>query len=388
MTDRIPYCVMPYIGISTDSTGGYKPCVTFDNVHSFKGNSFEDYINSDWLTNLKQTHLLEILPQGCRMCKMREEKNIVSTRQRGLNEFTDKENLQEINKTNTFKIAYFTVSNLCNQACIMCTPKLSSKIYNEINPSHMEHYVQAHDNINSMWKNVNLSKPYTNNNIKKIIDRLDENAIVHISGGEPMVNKQVIFMLEYLLEKDLNKTINLQLVSNFQSYNTKIINLLSNFKGIALASVDAIGEKLSYIRYESNWENIKNNLFLFKKNCDNFKLMIKPTVSILNILYLDELFDWAEQNNFEVRANNRIVNPDFLSINILPKKYIPDIIEKYSKYKMPIIDIEELKYHLSLNNNDDSLTKKFFMEIAKNDSNRKLKLEKVLPELKKMLENG
>lgn len=388
MTDTIPYCVMPYIGISTDSTGGYKPCVTFDNVHSFKGNSFEDYINSDWLKNLKQTHSLEILPQGCRMCKMREEKNIVSTRQRGLHEFIDKENLQEVSKNDKFKIVYFTVSNLCNQACIMCTPKLSSKIYNETNSSHMEHYVQAYDNINSMFKSVNLNKPYTNDDIKKIIDKLDKTATVHISGGEPMVNKQIIFMLEYLIEKDLNKTIDLQFVSNFQSYNTKIIDLLSYFKGIALASVDAIGEKLSYIRYESNWENIKNNLFLFQKNCNNFKLMIKPTISILNILYLDELFDWAKQNNFEVRANNRIVNPDFLSINILPKKYIPEIIEKYSKYKMPTIDIDELKYHLSSNNNDINLIKKFFIEINKNDSVRKLKLEKVLPELKKMLENG
>lgn len=387
MTDTIPYCVMPYIGISTGSTGGYKPCVTFDPVYSFKG-SFEDYSNSDWLKNLKETHLLEILPHGCRMCKMREEKNIVSTRQRGLNDFIYKENLQKISKNDKFKIVYFTISNLCNQACIMCTPKLSSKIYNEINSSHMDHYVQGYNTINSIWKNVNLNKPYTNNDIKKIIDKLDKTATVHISGGEPMVNKQVIFILEYLVEKNLNKTIDLQLVSNFQSYNTKIINLLSNFKGIALASIDAIGEKLAYIRYESNWKNIKNNLFLFQNNCDNFELMIKPTLSILNILYLDELFDWAEQNNFEVRANNRIVNPDFLSINILPKKYIPDIIEKYSKYKMPIIDIEELKYHLSLNNNDYSLTKKFFMEIAKNDSNRKLKLEKVLPELKKMLENG
>ena len=387
MTDSIPYCVMPYIGISTDSTGGYKPCVTFDPVDSFKGDSFEDYLNSEWLKKLKQTHLLQILPQGCRMCKMREEKNIVSTRQRGLREFIDKDNQQNINENKKLKVAYFTVSNLCNQACIMCTPKLSSKIYNEINSSHMEHYIQAHDNIKNMWKNVNLNKPYTNNDIKKIIDKLDETATVHISGGEPMVNKQVIFMLEYLLEKNLNKTIDLQLVSNFQSYNTKIIDLLSNFKGIALASIDAIGEKLSYIRYESDWKTIKNNLFLFQKNCSNFKLMIKPTVSILNILYLDELFDWAEQNNFEVRANNRIVNPDFLSINILPKKYIPEIIEKYSKYKMPIIDIEELKYHLSLNNNTD-LTKKFFIEIAKNDSNRKLKFENVLPELNKILKNG
>lgn len=378
---------MPYIGISTDSTGGYKPCVTFDPVDSFKGDSFEDYLNSEWLKKLKQTHLLQILPQGCRMCKMREEKNIVSTRQRGLREFIDKDNQQNINENKKLKVAYFTVSNLCNQACIMCTPKLSSKIYNEINSSHMEHYIQAHDNIKNMWKNVNLNKPYTNNDIKKIIDKLDETATVHISGGEPMVNKQVIFMLEYLLEKNLNKTIDLQLVSNFQSYNTKIIDLLSNFKGIALASIDAIGEKLSYIRYESDWKTIKNNLFLFQKNCSNFKLMIKPTVSILNILYLDELFDWAEQNNFEVRANNRIVNPDFLSINILPKKYIPEIIEKYSKYKMPIIDIEELKYHLSLNNNTD-LTKKFFIEIAKNDSNRKLKFENVLPELNKILKNG
>lgn len=375
---------MPYISIATDSTGGYKPCVTFMNVHRYKDGNLREYLNSDWLKNLKKQHMTKNLPEACRMCRTRDENNVVSTRQRGIDQYLKKyDSLDNIKKQTKFEFVYFITSNHCNQACIMCTPLLSNKIYEETNKNHMEHYINGKTYFDNNVSTVDLSKPYTDNELYQILDNISPNAFVHISGGEPMVSKPAQKILTYLIDKKLNHSIELEIVSNFQSENRKFIDLLSQFTGTCrvIASVDAIGSKAEYIRYRSNWNNIEYNILNFKEKNPNFKFIIKVAVSVLNIFYLDEIIEWSARHNLTVSTNNRLINPEWLSIKILPTITKHDILKKYKDVHSEILNLTDLKTHLFKENTSSVLIEKFFTEIRKNDSMRNTSIEKTLPEV-------
>ena len=375
---------MPYISIATDSAGGYKPCVTFMNQSRYKDGNLQEYLDSDWLKNLKKQHMTTNLPDACRMCRIRDENKVVSTRQRCLDHYLNKYgSLDNIKKQTKFEFVFFITSNHCNQACIMCTPLLSNKIYEETTESHMEHYVSGKRSFDNNVSTLNLSKPYTDNELYQILDNISPNAFIHISGGEPMVSKPAQKILTYLIDKKLNHSIELEIVSNFQSENRKFIDLLSQFTGTCrvVASVDAIGSRAEYIRYRSNWNNIEYNILKFKEKNPNFKFIIKPTLSVLNILYLDEIIDWCARHSLDVRANSRLINPDWLSIKILPNSTKHNILKKYKDVNNEILNLTEMETHLFKENTSSMLIKKFFTEIRKNDSMRNTSFEKTLPEV-------
>ena len=94
------------------------------------------------------------------------------------------------------------------------------------------------------------------------------------------------------------------------SYNTNasvlppayaLENVYGKFQSVQVAfSIDAIGDKFHYQRYPGDWAEAESNMTTWVKAIpNNICAKIDPGWSILNLLYMGELFLWA--NDFKVR---------------------------------------------------------------------------------------
>ena len=129
-------------------------------------------------------------------------------------------------------------------------------------------------------------------------------------------------MLDYL--SDINKhnirityTTNLSRLS-FGSY--KIENYLKKFTNVLfIVSLDGTEKLIEYIRFGCSWENIRKNIKTVL-SFPNVKLKYNVVITIYNILYLNEILDFAIENttNFSGIDLTMAHSPPHLNIVNLP----------------------------------------------------------------------
>lgn len=96
-------------------------------------------------------------------------------------------------------------------------------------------------------------------------------------------------------------------VNGTQIVSDEILKLWEKCKLIELYfSVDSIGQQFDYQRTNAHWASVESNLKWFYKNMPhNHMFNINCTWGYLNFYYLDEVYDWW-QNNF---SSNRYGDP-------------------------------------------------------------------------------
>ena len=112
-------------------------------------------------------------------------------------------------------------------------------------------------------------------------------------------------------------------------------------------TLNNIKHRFEYSEYPSKWENKLKDL----KNAENIVI----DVDIMNIMYLDEIFDYCEQNNLPTptlnRADHNVGQGDEeFGLNIFPKHMKEQIesVNKKSKHQ----EIRESADWLSYRHND------------------------------------
>ena len=402
-------CIMPWIGLATDASGGIRPCCWMQSItdDKFFGDP-NDYADSDYLKEKKEQFLKGEYPNACSRCKHDSEKGMQSKRDRENLEWTTKGgDWNKINEQN-FTMIDLRLSNTCNLGCVMCGPKSSSFLFNET----VKHYDNAPEhNQNQLRgvKHLDLMYPYTDDQIEQIIEIIPKDARIYCTGGEPSLVKKNTKLLEVLLEKGYNKTVKLQFNSNFQTLNQSWFDLLEHFKGDMLPSLDGVGKVAEYIRYPCNWEQVDDNVRKFIEQCGKtWMIKVMPTISSVSIFGLKDMYDWwyndirlkypivnesisntKQYKAMRVQVNNRLNSPNFFDIrNLTPlakekaHQDIDFIIENYNQYFQ--ID-SELKYLTDIKKQLDLEqqieTEILISNLDKFDNIRNIKWRESLPEL-------
>lgn len=376
------FCPLLYTGIATDPSGGYRPCCRFRQTDSFRG-SLSDYKSSEMYKKLEQDFLTGVWPKGCIDCEKNEERNGQSKRLREIANYKSKYK-QELDLNHLKSIKYDLVdlrlSNKCNLGCLSCNPKSSSLIFDELK-KHTDDHLKHMEIIFNGVKELNLTTPYPDKEINKLFDCVDKTSRIYFTGGEPSIVKGALKFLQRLIDEGYNETVVLEFNSNFQTYNPKFIDLLSHFpNGLMLPSIDAIGTRAEYIRYPSDWNQIQKNIKLFTEKCPTWKMRFAPTISILNIFYLDELVEFCKKNNYDYSFINILFGPEYFNITIMPDKWKDIALEKL-KHIPEANGIR--KYIYSKETNLDRL-KACRTNLNRGDKIRNNDFRKVLPELMEM----
>ena len=392
LVDMSKMCPLIYNGIATDPSGGYRPCCRFDQLHSFIG-PIGEYRSSKLWKSLEEDFLNDKFPLGCWDCEKNEKANGNSKRLREVANYKAKYKKDSLDNQHLKNIGYdlidLRLSNKCNLGCITCNPKSSSLIKTEVEQStdNMDHYKHVYN-----WaKDKNLTTPYNDNDLEHLLETIQPGSRVYFTGGEPSVVKGVLKFLQSLIDNKLNEDITIEFNSNFQTGNPKFINLLSYFpKGLMMPSIDGIGVRAEYIRYPSDWQQIEKNIKLFVKSCPTWETHFAPTISVLNIFYLDELIDFCNTNNYILRFTNILHGPDYFNITTLPEKYKKLAIKKLKQIEntncLKPDQIPMIEKYIYSKDTDYKMLKKCKTNLLKSDSIRNISYKKHLPILEEIFE--
>lgn len=232
-----------------------------------------DFNNNTLLTEVRRQWDNNIVPTGCQSCVDQKEAN-QHNRMEDSNKWYAAWDCADT-KLELIRMDYH-VGDVCNLACLICGPRVSSKWKEELNWP-IETRKQT---VNAEW------------------DKLDLSTIryIHFTGGEPLLSKEHILLLEAIPNKSLVEI----------AYNTngtilpslKLLYLWSKFLKVCIAfSIDDIGERFEYQRYPARWYTVASNIQWFIENCPvNCLFEVNTTVSILNQFNLDKLDNWLTEN--------------------------------------------------------------------------------------------
>lgn len=327
------YCALASNSVSFGSNGHSRPCCAIDTHHWQYHHILDPEASNlvDWFNNPSMTKVREDLNNGvwsptCNLCKIREEAGQPSTRQifnntlqkveekTGRSWRDTRSNITDFDKIFLLDI---TVGNKCNSACLMC------------NPSASDIWQREQEEITGQSITWHSHNWYNEKNALELIDKLPNLTAIQFVGGEPTINKDHVVMLEKLVETGRSKDISLGYVVNLTAISQDLTDLWANFatKHITI-SVDGLGPVNEYIRYPFTWDKVLRGLERIKKKSlekGDYSIGLSHTVIPLNILKLDELLSWWED---QVKSNPHFLrslphvqcvnNPTYFDPMIMP----------------------------------------------------------------------
>ena len=379
------FCIRPFNSVVISTDGSLRPCCMIKKEkYNIKNTNIKEYWNNEYFLELREKFLNNKKPKECESCWNEEKNNLVSHRLKSnfeykaifKNNYT--KNLKLIKKDNLSfpEDIEISITNICNLKCQMCSGSESSKLLIENNDLNFENHNQ---------KNYNFNKK----NYFKIEEIIKQDVkLLNLRGGEPLINKIIINLIQKLVDEEKAKNITLHITTNGTTCNDKILKLMSHFKNVRIMfSIEYVGKFNDYLRYPSNWEEIEKNILKFK-SLKNVYLYINTIIQNLNILYLEPLIEFAYKHN--IFLNFRILKkPIYLELDNLPIDILKKSYEKLVKIdKKKLIHTENIhetiNYLENIIKNFKFNQKKFNMftdMIKKRDRYRKISIADYMPEI-------
>lgn len=328
-----------YIG----TNGQYRLCCVSSepsNKENIRTHTPKEWKNSKIVKNAKLLLEKNEWPSACEKCKVKEEAGLISQRLKP----------KEFNSELIHLDLRF--GNSCNLKCISCWSGSSSSIAQE----------EIDMSVAGIIPTTNITEANTNwaseETFKKLLDLPIQE--VYLTGGEPMMVKN----LDTFLER-LDPSTNLRFNTNCTVWNPKIEKLLRKFNTVVMSlSLDAVDEKIEYIRYGSKWKDVEENA---KRYADFCLVNISPTLSVLNSYFFEEIKEYADKRNWTV-FENLLYTPSWLyCINA------PDSLKE--KFQIPKEWYEGKA--------DQEQIEKFKHTITRLDKWRNINIKNYLPEVAK-----
>lgn len=315
------FCAFPFKHLYLEADSGLKPC-----GYSLSGNTYEinESVKNHWegdLRDIRKNMISNTPSESCRGCYKKEEYG-----RSPRNSFSPLFNVSRETVSVDSSISDITsvdirFSNLCNLACRMCGPALSSKLAQEI------------DTINNETKKyIPIKKVEWDADLEQILKNAE---YVYFAGGEPLLMPEHNKWLLWLAENNPNASLRYSTNGTVLKYkDTDFLEVWKKFKVVKVAvSVDGIDDLFDYIRYGNNYNNVISNLRKIYEN-KNIELCIRVTLSIFNVLYIDEVISTLEREfpGAWVQVNT-LVDPPELSAGNIPDDVKEIVLPKLKSMK-------------------------------------------------------
>lgn len=375
------FCVLPWIHLSTRPNGHMRLCCTANassagatNDKKWGGevgilkqdngkpsnlnvSSLLDSWNNDYMKNARRMMLSNEVPASCTKCFKEESSGYRSKRNWETEYWRRRINLSSLIKDTKpdgsipEKVYYvdLRMGTKCNLKCIMCSPHDSSmwvgdwkKLYPQIeNPSLKQ--VMIWDNHGKVdgasydW--------HKDNEVfwKQLYSQIPHMKQLYFAGGESTIIKEHYDLLEACVEQGYANNIELRYNSNGIELPEKLFKLWNEFKSVRFHfSLDSINEMNNYIRYPSDWNQIKKNLIKLDNTPENIEVTIACAVQALNIYYLPDFIKWKISQNFK-KINkfpfgagllnfHFVYHPAHLNVKVLPEWFKKRVENKFEDF--------------------------------------------------------
>jgi len=317
-------CMLPWISIETSPIGTARPCcLAQDEIvkkdgtkYTLRENTLEEIYHSEYMQDLRQDFLAGNKPNTCSRCWDEEAAGRVSKRMNSRIRLKEYYNRVEWNNTNPDQLWFIDLKlgNICNLKCRICGSWSSSKwAKEEID------YVPGIDRKTHLaykflqdgaWPREN---PAFWDNLRTLLPNIK---YLEFTGGEPFLIQQHFDLLEYAVEHDLAKNIEIHYNTNATVFPEQH-HLWNHFKHVEVAfSIDNTGTRFEYERYGAVWDEVQANINKFNQlRGARLSIQICLTVNIQNVYYLPELCTWINQQTVDHVYFNMLHDPWHMCIS-------------------------------------------------------------------------
>ena len=293
----MPFCFSPWTNVDISPQGRISPCCKFQGSTP-EYTTIDNYINSDFLNNIKQEFDAGTWPSGCDRCRIEEDNCIKSKRQLDFDRWSSEYKHYDIG-SNQFITASIAFGNTCNLKCITCNPCSSSRWQSE--------YQHIYN------KNIQPVKFYKKDFVQEFTQAASGIVHLDIPGGEPFLSgvTEQKALLQHYIQSDQAPDMTIHYTTNATVMpDPEWWQLWQHFKEVEIQlSIDGIGNRFEYIRYPGNWSQVESNVAEYVSKQNLVRLSVSHTVSAYNIYYLDEFFAWCYNQQLPRPWLGRVHNP-------------------------------------------------------------------------------
>lgn len=346
-------CTAPLTSILIDTNKGVRPCCVYEKyIGNLKTEDIVSITNNEEWKSLKQQMYDNTWPSPCLACKEREELS------GGWSVRTLYRDTFDVAGWEEEKLTYleFNGSNICNLACLHCTPGFSSRWvteqkkviefventydFEQHKKVHNFDIMVVHDNdVQSRSPKMHMPDPKLVLENLKLLD-LAFLKTINLKGGEPFLNSETTEILKFLDEQSLLPNIKVHVSTNGTYINDEILNLLKKCKKVNIfISVDGTDELFNYIRYGNAKFNDIEPVVARINDLDNVSIEFQCSVMNYNIFRLLDIRIWS--NNLRLKYNkisewtgftNCVQSPEYLSIRTLSDASRQQLANFYKDY--------------------------------------------------------
>ena len=315
-------CAIPWMHLEIRNNGDITPCCTTSGITigNINTTTIDQAFHSDKMQNFRQKLLDGKKPYECNRCWKNEERGLKSIRIHNTDRMKQKFLLNYLEKPNITSID-LKFNNTCNFKCRICGPESSSLFAAE-----QKKFLGIKLSPQNNWSESELF-------FEQIVKNLPHLTNIDMFGGEPFLIKKFVNVLQIAVAQKHAKNIRLHYNSNGSVWPEEFILHWKHFKEVDIHfSIDAIGKRFALQR-GSNWEDVEKNILRIKNlNLPNLTINLMPTISIMNVYYIDEVYNWAEQHGFNIFLNT-VENPGYFNINNITPAAQQLIIKKFENHK-------------------------------------------------------
>lgn len=326
-----------------------------------------------------------MIPKNCLSCKRLEDQGAQSPRLEYLNKFKS-------NNQKTVLYLDYTIDNICNFQCRSCKPLYSKLLEKEFSSLAIP-FIKIDEDHDKKCRSE-----------ESIISKLDDNAFITITGGEPFISTTTLAFINKLSEQRDTSSMSIRFFTNGSKVPTWLADVFRDFKFVEIMiSLDASSDLAHYLRHPCNWQEIVKNIqsyILLHKQFGNSEISFHTVLQAANMFGIDELINELSQfkeeipfvPNFTVLAHPSFMRPSSLPNKIFTSECI-GLINSLTELKKKVTENEHhfinnknlssliaiLHAQSTLNNESDFL--KFTAHYKRVDKYRNQSIEKVIPSL-------
>jgi len=342
------FCSSPWFHLRLTYDGTFESC-RWSNAPTVGINVCDttvmQYYNSTEMRQLRTDMLNGVTVAGCSNCHYEDSFGKLSGRSRQLNKSAvalDNFDLTVRSSPHYDRFLYsaehdgaadyyptdlqIDLGNVCNSACIMCSPESSSlltqdykKLY-KINPKQF-----ANPKSYTSW----TRDPVLLDRVVSEIAAIPNLKYIHFLGGETLYDPAFYAICERLIAAGVAKNIIVGTTTNGTLYDARIEQLITQFQEFHLGiSIETVTHLNDYVRYPGNITDIKDNIEHFLALRDNSKLYVslRITPNVFTISEIDLMFEYMIKHRVIAESCNILHNPRWLRIELLPNDIRQDTI--------------------------------------------------------------
>jgi MoaA/NifB/PqqE/SkfB family radical SAM enzyme len=350
------FCSYPWSELATKNTGELVVCREQQEDHSMGylgtgdqyniGKSADPQIvlNSELHKDIRRAQLRGEWHSNCTNCRLVTDNPIKGIQRRvpedreiaELIRSADEDGYIADVKVQTLDLRF---GNLCNHACLHCTPADSTMWYEDYYGFFGDTFHKGPGkDYSTTWTLTRVGNDKLVSNVEpfiksehfwNVLDRIKDGIVdINVLGGEPFIMQDHDKVLDYFIEHDLAKNILLHYNSNLSVVNPKLLERWKHFRRIRLAgSMDEIGDRFAVVRYGGVHDRFVENM---KRLCavPNIEFWgLSVCYMLPNMLSMERIESWAAETCPPPVTYRWIYNPHYMSVDSLPVAARRELIE-------------------------------------------------------------